>query len=823
MALSQYQVDPSTLNLSGKPAISTAPATPITSPGSTGMPGPVSVKESTSIPTGAGAALGALAGALLGSKSSTTGTTGTTPKPTTTPTTKPTTTPTTKPTGGLPGTTGSTTGTAGTDTSSQTFKTNPDGSITVSDKQGHSVTYDKNGQVIKSNVPGYTPDTTGVGSVDTTTGTTIGGMTGATSVIQTDANGNFVDTKTNEYVDPLGNNLFKDPNGNIINEAGTQVFPNYKPTPTGGTTPTTLPVDPTTGDPAGTTNIGNNYYQDTGGNIYDAGGNLIYQNPSPTGGGGYVPTDTTKTGSTTTSPSYYKDSNGDIYDSKGDLVLAYSHGYYYDPTTNDFYTSDFQPVDTSFNPYTDYYGIPSLDGSTGSSTFDTNPIDTGTVVKDGGSINKKAGGLATPLFKRGGKVRGYAAGGTSFTDQVVANQVPGSTATDTTATPTTTSTPSTTSTGSGVLNTLSNFVSNPAVSGALLGTLITQLLNSTGTSNVNKGVDMSKIGAIQPRTTTYGMGPAKFVPYSQYGTPPSQADYSQLYQNLGVSPNTAPAQPAAPAGGLPSANAPTTSTNPNILSAADFVSSGTADANPGMSYNDYVQRMSMPEVDHGYNASLINNLPIGNTPTNTTPPAQQYFSDANGNIYDANGDLVYDTTTSSYVGSAGAAVSPTTSATPTGGLSAMPATPQAINSYYTYGSDVTPSQNLKAKKGGIIKMANGGLMPQGNLNVPVSDKLNPHIPEVSNPIVNNRIDFRKGSYVEGPGDGQSDDIPAMLADGEYVIDAETVAQLGNGSNKAGAKMLDQFRENIRAHKRNTPLNKIPPKSKSPLAYLKGEK
>lgn len=781
MALSQYQVDPSTLNLSGKPAISAAPATPITSPGSAGMPGPVSVKESTSIPTGAGAALGALAGALLGSKSSTTS--GTAANPATKPVTQPVTKPTT--TGGLPGTTGPTQGTAGTDTSSQTFTTNKDGTITVTDKQGHSVTYDQNGNVIKSNVPGYTPDTTGVGSVDTTTGTTIGGMTGATSVIQTDANGNFVDTKTGQYVDPLGNNLFKDPNGNIINEAGTQVFPNYAPITS---TPTTLPTDSNTGAPSGTTNIGNNYFQDPNGNVYDAAGNLIYTNTTPAGGGGYTPTGTgSSSAGSTTSPTYYKDSNGDIYDSKGDLVLAYSHGYYYDPATNDFYTSDFQPVDTSFNAYTDYYGIPSLDGSTGSSTFDTNPIDTGTVVKDGGSINKKAGGLATPLFKRGGKVRGYATGGTSFTDQVVANQVPGSTAADTTTTDTT-STPSTTSSNSGVLNTLSNFVSNPAVSGALLGTLITQLLNSTGTSNVNKGVDMSKIGAIQPRTTTYGMGPAKFVPYSQYGTPPSQADYSQLYQNLGVSPNTAPAQPSAPAGGLPSANAPTTSTTP------------TSDL-----------------------ASLISSLPVGNMPTNPTPSAQQYFSDANGNIYDANGDLVYDTTTSSYVGSSGAAVSPTTGSTPTGGLSAMPTTPQSINSYYTYGSDVTPSQTLTAKKGGTIKMANGGLMPQGNLNVPVSDKLNPHIPEVSNPIVNNRIDFRKGSYVEGPGDGQSDDIPAMLADGEYVIDAETVAQLGNGSNKAGAKMLDQFRENIRAHKRNTPLNKIPPKSKSPLAYLKGAK
>ena len=61
----------------------------------------------------------------------------------------------------------------------------------------------------------------------------------------------------------------------------------------------------------------------------------------------------------------------------------------------------------------------------------------------------------------------------------------------------------------------------------------------------------------------------------------------------------------------------------------------------------------------------------------------------------------------------------------------------------------------------------------------------------------------------------------MLANGEYVFDAETVAQLGNGSNEAGAEILDKMRENIRKHKRSAPVNKIPPKAKSPLEYLKG--
>ena len=89
----------------------------------------------------------------------------------------------------------------------------------------------------------------------------------------------------------------------------------------------------------------------------------------------------------------------------------------------------------------------------------------------------------------------------------------------------------------------------------------------------------------------------------------------------------------------------------------------------------------------------------------------------------------------------------------------------------------------------------------------------PHIPEFKTGTT--------GHYVQGAGDGQSDDIPAMLADGEYVFDADTVASLGNGSNKAGALILDKMRERIRHHKRSAPKDKIPPKAKSPLEYLKG--
>lgn len=83
-----------------------------------------------------------------------------------------------------------------------------------------------------------------------------------------------------------------------------------------------------------------------------------------------------------------------------------------------------------------------------------------------------------------------------------------------------------------------------------------------------------------------------------------------------------------------------------------------------------------------------------------------------------------------------------------------------------------------------------------------------------------RTDFRSGAAVSGPGDGQSDDIPAMLADGEFVIPADVVAALGNGSTKAGSDKLYDMMHSIRAHHRSAKPKDLPPAAKkSPLDYL----
>lgn len=77
-------------------------------------------------------------------------------------------------------------------------------------------------------------------------------------------------------------------------------------------------------------------------------------------------------------------------------------------------------------------------------------------------------------------------------------------------------------------------------------------------------------------------------------------------------------------------------------------------------------------------------------------------------------------------------------------------------------------------------------------------------------------------FARGAGSGRDDTIDAKLSDGEYVIDAETVALLGDGSPKEGARLLGEMRKKIRQHKGKTlAKGKFSPNAKSPLAYIKG--
>jgi hypothetical protein len=74
----------------------------------------------------------------------------------------------------------------------------------------------------------------------------------------------------------------------------------------------------------------------------------------------------------------------------------------------------------------------------------------------------------------------------------------------------------------------------------------------------------------------------------------------------------------------------------------------------------------------------------------------------------------------------------------------------------------------------------------------------------------------------GAGSGRSDNIRANLSPNEYVMDAETVSMLGDGSPQEGAKRLDEMRQKIRKHKgKALSRGKFSPNAKSPLSYIGG--
>ena len=140
---------------------------------------------------------------------------------------------------------------------------------------------------------------------------------------------------------------------------------------------------------------------------------------------------------------------------------------------------------------------------------------------------------------------------------------------------------------------------------------------------------------------------------------------------------------------------------------------------------------------------------------------------------------------------------------------------------YNYGEEPKSIDDILSLKGeGDQYFAQGGyvqpLMAQGGMALPLLAAKG-GLPAMHK----GREDFRDGKHVAGEGDGQSDDIPAMLADGEFVFPADVVSALGNGSTKAGTDKLYEMMHSIRDRARSKgPKDLPPPALKSPLDYLK---
>lgn len=124
-------------------------------------------------------------------------------------------------------------------------------------------------------------------------------------------------------------------------------------------------------------------------------------------------------------------------------------------------------------------------------------------------------------------------------------------------------------------------------------------------------------------------------------------------------------------------------------------------------------------------------------------------------------------------------------------------------------------RGIAAMQRNPYQFAMGGPVPQmapGGLAALQGERDGYEIPQTS---YGNIPQFAAGGmpprFLSGGGDGMSDDIPATinnkqparLADGEFVIPADVVSHLGNGSSKAGAKQLYSMMDKVRQARTGT--------------------
>jgi hypothetical protein len=114
--------------------------------------------------------------------------------------------------------------------------------------------------------------------------------------------------------------------------------------------------------------------------------------------------------------------------------------------------------------------------------------------------------------------------------------------------------------------------------------------------------------------------------------------------------------------------------------------------------------------------------------------------------------------------------------------------------------DPNKYQASRYAEGGITNLASGGYDQQ------VGEDPYPYPQSMASGGIANLGGYSDGGrMLKGPGDGMSDSIPAnisgklpsRLADGEFVVPADVVSHLGNGSTDAGAKTLYSMMDKVR--------------------------
>ena len=351
------------------------------------------------------------------------------------------------------------------------------------------------------------------------------------------------------------------------------------------------------------------------------------------------------------------------------------------------------------------------------------------------------------------------------------------------------------------------------------------------------------------------------APVQAAGTAPPSSSLMNQYANMNVDPGDTPVMPGtvAPQGTGPGGN--TYGTDPNSIqgylnSAGRWVSQnkGLTAAGLGAAYLATRPNAFQPNYLPTYTPPSAQSYGLGKT---LSPNYKPTFAAAEGGI----ARLATGGPTTDFMATGGAYPMSQQDIPHYATPSQMPTSAQAAMASYEPNTNPLTGEQTGFANGGITRLAAGGApapiatSTAPTINTPIQtvagltglqqaqkqsqaqpitmDYINSLASQygVSIPTVGVKSaakggsmggEYNLGSYsdggrlLKGPGDGMSDNIPASiankqparLADSEFVVPADVVSHLGNGSTDAGAKhlykMMDQVRKARTGRKKQSP-------------------
>jgi hypothetical protein len=314
---------------------------------------------------------------------------------------------------------------------------------------------------------------------------------------------------------------------------------------------------------------------------------------------------------------------------------------------------------------------------------------------------------------------------------------------------------------------------------------------TSGIPQAGQGVQVAQTGTTGGLNALAQAQAAQVTPAASAYAPTPVADGAYQFASAPAASPPSPAAPTPLSGTYQTAGAPAPSTGPNFMSPQTISTAGTTPvAEPGFFDKalDYIGKNKLSSASMGLNALNMLNKKGPKEKEKYSGPLSKFKFDPDAyQPYEPEPPTPYQPRMY-YAG--GGPVEMMSNANAIGANTGYPMADINKGAYATpYQQPISRNVLTGTSDTGInpmtgeMQFAGGGISSLGGYS-----------------------DYaRGGRMLKGPGDGMSDNIPATiagkqparLANEEFVVPADVVSHLGNGSSEAGAKVLYKMMERVR--------------------------